>query len=91
MAITREKRKILYFISGGKCPSCNKQIQNKHRNLLDSYMTVDHIVPKSLGGTDNIDNLRPLCRDCNNKRGNAAIEDLLAYKDSTGHWFAVSY
>ena len=32
-------------------------------------MTIDHIVPKSLGGSGDIKNLRPLCLTCNSKRG----------------------
>ena len=36
---------------------------------VNSYMTVDHIVPKSMGGTNNIGNLRPLCQECNVNRG----------------------
>ena len=38
----------------------------------DDYfpITIDHILPKSKGGSDHIDNLRPMCSDCNEKRGN---------------------
>lgn len=31
----------------------------------EAILHVDHIVPKSRGGTDDIDNLQTLCRDCN--------------------------
>jgi 5-methylcytosine-specific restriction endonuclease McrA len=30
----------------------------------------DHVVPRSLGGSDEIDNLRPAHRSCNGRRGN---------------------
>lgn len=33
-------------------------------------LTVDHIIPKSLGGEDHIDNYQPMCFPCNNKKGN---------------------
>lgn len=54
-----------------------------HRNdqnkppVLDLYahtgkslvmMTRDHIIPASLGGVNHVDNLRPGCETCNNKR-----------------------
>lgn len=32
-------------------------------------MTKDHIMPRSKGGTDELDNLAPMCVKCNNKKG----------------------
>lgn len=31
--------------------------------------TADHITPRSLGGSDDLDNLRPACKRCNSSRG----------------------
>jgi hypothetical protein len=33
-------------------------------------LSIDHIVPKWLGGTDHFDNLQVLCRACNWRKGN---------------------
>lgn len=41
-----------------KCAFCRKR-----KNL-----TKDHIIPLSEGGTDYIDNIQPLCRNCNSKK-----------------------
>jgi 5-methylcytosine-specific restriction endonuclease McrA len=31
-------------------------------------LDVDHIVPRSRGGTDNIENLQTLCRNCHRRK-----------------------
>lgn len=41
-------------------------------------LTQDHIVPKSLDGSNHVDNMRVMCAPCNGKRGNRlVIADLL--------------
>lgn len=44
---------------GWECRECST-----HRDL-----TVDHIEPVVLGGTDETDNLQTLCRSCNSRKG----------------------
>lgn len=34
----------------------------------------DHVMPLALNGTDNIDNLQPLCATCNNRKGATHID-----------------
>lgn len=41
----------------------------------DCRLQVDHIVPRSKGGGDDLANLRSLCADCNLGRGNRGAED----------------
>ena len=36
-------------------------------------LTIDHIMPVSLGGTNDISNLQPLCMPCNRLKGNRWI------------------
>lgn len=53
------------------------EINNYHFNLyavdvdgIEVLMTKDHIIPKSRGGSDHIDNYQPMCRRCNKEKGN---------------------
>lgn len=48
------------------CPSCL-------RSEPDVTLTRDHIVAISNGGTDNIENIQPLCRPCNSTKSTVAI------------------
>lgn len=62
---------------GNKCIWCGSVLvkQNIYKKLSGQdkakvrMATVDHILPKSYGGTDHINNLRPSCSDCNGVRG----------------------
>lgn len=44
------------------CKICNKQLKRKQ-------VTMDHIMPRSKGGSHDVENLQILCQDCNNKKG----------------------
>lgn len=50
----------------------------KKGNKANSF-TIDHIVPKSLGGTNCISNLAGLCRYCNNAKSDNKIVLIDAY------------
>ena len=36
----------------------------------DTLMTIDHIIPKSKGGKNHIDNMQTMCKVCNESKGN---------------------
>ncbi len=60
------------------CFHCGERIPGR------AHMTVEHIIPRSRGGTNQMQNLRPACHDCNNGRGDtyhpaeAEVRELLA-------------
>lgn len=68
--LTAKIRQKVYDRDGRKCVRCG----------ATEDLTVDHIFPRSIGGTHALANLRTLCRSCNSARpvaGEALIEDLL--------------
>lgn len=54
----RKLREIVIRRDGGACQACGQE--GKH---------VDHIVPRRLGGTDELSNLQLLCVQCNLSKG----------------------
>lgn len=43
-------------------------------------LEVEHVRPKSKGGSNRVSNLCLACRDCNARKGNRSIEEFLAHK-----------
>ncbi len=67
----RQNKHVLYGQQEGQCNGCKMDFPFK---LFD----VDHIVPRSRGGTDHIGNLQLLCGHCNSVKGDRDQAYLLA-------------
>ena len=65
-----ENREKLYGAQGGYCLGCRAHFQARH-------MTVDHIIPRSKGGTDHLSNLQLLCAACNSLKGDRPQAELI--------------
>jgi len=48
----------------------------------DKALEVDHIIPRSLGGADDVENFQALCYSCNSMKGNKDNADLRGIADS---------
>lgn len=67
-AKTFKKKRILVFKRDkGMCRYCGCG--------LDSNYTIDHVIPKSKSGTDDLENLVLSCRSCNSRKHTKTIED----------------
>jgi 5-methylcytosine-specific restriction endonuclease McrA len=62
---------------GNKCLACGKA----------KKLTADHIVPLARGGSDDIENLQPLCNYCNTRKATKTIDYRKGYRgpDSPGY------
>ena len=63
---------------GDKCHICNKPIDLDLPRTHTQGLTVDHLVPLSKGGTDDMSNLRPAHWSCNMRKSDKLMEELNA-------------
>ncbi len=66
-----ESKVVLYGTQGGNCNGCGT-------HFLPQHLTVDHIIARSKGGTNHLDNLQLLCGHCNSLKGDRPMEYLRA-------------
>ena len=73
----RTHKHTLYGKQEGLCNGCEAQFPFRN-------MTVDHIIPKSQGGTDHEENLQLLCGACNSTKGQSTQAELIARLKAQG-------
>ena len=61
ISIPPEVRKYVFDRNKYQCQSCGK-------TFLETQLTIDHIIPLALAGTNDISNLHTLCFTCNQKK-----------------------
>ena len=62
-SFTAEEFQALCEKAGNRCLCCGSS----------GPLTIDHIVPLSRGGSNNIENIQPLCQSCNSSKGTKTI------------------
>lgn len=60
---------LLFERDGNFCSHCGKRLDIEANFRTSRYVTVDHITPKSQGGTNQLSNLRLLHLGCNSRLG----------------------
>jgi len=65
MSISHELKQAIRERAKYICEYCHSP-----ERLSANRFTVDHVIPKSLGGSDELDNLALACRRCNERRYN---------------------
>lgn len=55
---------LLLYLVDNKCLCCNSRTK----------LTIDHIVPVSMGGLHDIKNIQPLCNSCNSSKSTKTID-----------------
>ena len=73
----KTQKHVLFGIQEGKCAGC--QVSFHFRNI-----TVDHLKPRSKGGTDHIGNLQLLCPACNSTKGDGTQKELMSRLKAQG-------
>ena len=70
---TKNWKTIIWRKSNNLCSHCGKKVPFKQQ-------TIDHVIPQTLGGTNDQRNLMPLCLTCNRNRASGEIIPERYYK-----------
>lgn len=71
MARSRRERVIDFLMARDQPFIAEPQCFYCKRELTWKTITLDHVIPKSRGGPDTVDNLVIACARCNNKKGDS--------------------
>ena len=69
------KKNTLLGKSNYRCAHCGKSLR-----LGDRDLTIEHIIPRSRGGTNAPWNLCVLCKRCNEEKGSRLVDVRVFYK-----------
>ena len=72
--IRPDKRLAIYLRDGLGCAYCGATME-----MEDILLTLDHVVPQSLGGENKSSNLVCCCKSCNSAKQDKSLRDFLSY------------
>ena len=73
MSASKKWKTIIWKKSNNLCSHCGKAVSFPQQ-------TIDHVIPQTLGGTNDSRNLMPLCLTCNRNRASGEIIPDTYYK-----------
>lgn len=79
---TRQQWLDVKALYDNKCLSCNRNEQELF--ALGLKLIPDHVLPLVKGGTDDIENIQPLCQACNDKKYTKYIDYRTSFRRNTG-------
>lgn len=80
----KDKRHAIYLRDGHTCCYCGRAIIAGVHVSVPGAATLEHIVPKVEGGSDDADNLATVCVGCNSSKGAQSMRSWLKVLRSRG-------
>lgn len=74
MSVSQRKRFLVFERDAFTCQYCG-------RHAPDVILEVDHIIPRSKGGTDALGNLTTACFECNRGKRTHRVDDNLSLRN----------
>lgn len=65
-------RKMIFIRDDYTCSYCK---------IRGGILEVDHIIPFSMGGSENLENLTTACRKCNRQKKNKSVNEFMIWRD----------
>jgi len=72
--IRADKRLAIYLRDGLSCAYCGAEMEHG-----DTQLTLDHVAPQELGGSNEAENLVCCCKRCNSAKQDKPVKDFIAY------------
>lgn len=78
-------REAVWAMTNGKCTYCGCQLsrtwaEGRSDEMSVSALYIEHVVPRSAGGPDNLANYVPSCHGCNTSKGSGHVLDFINRK-----------
>lgn len=67
---SEKKGDKIFSRDGHRCLKCGFRPGDLPKGNNSNHLTIDHIIPQSLGGNNTENNLQTLCLRCNREKGN---------------------